>query len=123
MLKKALLIVVLMIGVTFITTAKLGAKMNNEVTQVRAQHILVDTKEQAEALKKQIDGNEMTFEEAAMKFSKCPSKAQGGDLGYFGRGMMVREFEVASFEAPSGSVTNPVETQFGWHLIKVVDKK
>ena len=123
MLKKALLVLVLMTGIVFTTATKLGAKMSNEVTQVRAQHILVDTKEEADNLKKQIDDNAITFEEAAQKYSKCPSKAQGGDLGYYGRGMMVKEFEVASFEAPKGSVTEPVETQFGWHLIKVVDKK
>ena len=123
MLKKALLILVLMTGIVFTTATKLGAKMSNEVTQVRAQHILVDTKEEADNLKKQIDANEITFEEAAQKYSKCPSKAQGGDLGYYGRGLMVKEFETASFEAPKGSVTEPVLTQFGWHLIKVVDKK
>lgn len=123
MLKKVLLLVVLMTGVIFITSAKIGAKMSNEFTQVRAQHILVDSKEEADSLKQQIDKNEITFEEAAAKFSKCPSGRQGGDLGYFGRGMMVKEFEVASFEGEKGAVTNPVETQFGWHLIKVVDKK
>ena len=53
----------------------------------------------------------------------CPSGRNGGDLGYFGRGQMVPEFEKAAFNTPVGEVSNPVYTQFGWHLIKVLDKK
>ena len=74
-------------------------------------------------LKSQIENGEITFEDAAKKYSKCPSKANGGDLGYFGRGMMVKEFETEAFNGKIGAVSNPVKTQFGWHLIKVVDKK
>ena len=97
--------------------------MNNETTQVRAEHILVQTKEEASELKTKIENNEVTFEDAAAKFSMCPSGARGGDLGYFGRGMMVKPFEDASFDGEIGKVSEPVQTQFGWHLIKVVDKK
>ena len=122
-MKKLLLVFVLILGCIFIGTAKLGAKMNNEITEVRAEHILVQTQEEAMNLKKQIENNEISFEDAAKKYSKCPSKAQGGDLGYFGRGMMVKEFEDAAFDGEKGTVSNPVQTQFGWHLIKVVDKK
>jgi peptidyl-prolyl cis-trans isomerase C len=53
----------------------------------------------------------------------CPSGQNGGDLGYFGRGQMVKEFEDAAFATPVNSVSEPVQTQFGWHLIKVIDKK
>ncbi|MBQ8847536.1 MAG: peptidyl-prolyl cis-trans isomerase [Candidatus Gastranaerophilales bacterium] len=123
MLKKYLLILVLMIGMIFTTTAKLGAKMSNEFNQVRAAHILVASKQEADSLKQKIEKNEISFEEAAKQFSKCPSGMQGGDLGYFGRGMMVKEFEVASFDGEAGKVTEPVQTQFGWHLIKVIDKQ
>ena len=122
-MKKILLLFVLIIGVIFIGNARIGAKMTNEFTQVRAAHILVPTEKEASDLRAKIVAGEMKFEDAAAQFSQCPSGARGGDLGYFGRGMMVKEFEVASFEAPAGSVTEPVETQFGWHLIKVVDKK
>ena len=122
-MKKILLIVVLMLGAIFMGSMKIGDKMNAEITEVRASHILVLSQNEATALKQKIDNNEITFEEAAKEFSQCPSKANGGDLGYFGKGMMVKEFEVASFEAPKGSVTEPVQTQFGWHLIKVVDKR
>ena len=74
-------------------------------------------------LKVKIENNEITFEDAAKEYSKCPSGAQGGDLGYFSKGVMVKPFEDAAFEAEKDVVTEPVETQFGWHLIKVTDKK
>lgn len=91
-------------------------------TEVRAAHILVETKQQAEGLKRRIEGGE-SFSEMAKKFSKCPSKQRGGDLGYFGRGQMVEEFEEASFNLPVNSISEPVQTDFGWHIIKVIDKK
>ncbi len=122
-MKKLLLILVLVLGVGLVTTLKIGAKMNSEVKEVKAQHILVLSENEAKEIKTKIDKNEITFEEAAKEFSQCPSKAQGGDLGFFPRGVMVKEFEQAAFEAPVGVVTDPVQTQFGWHLIKVTDKK
>ena len=66
--------------------------------------------------------NELTFEEAAVKYSTCPSKEEGGNLGSFGRGMMVPEFEEAAFNLDLNVVSEPVQTQFGYHLIKVEDK-
>ena len=73
-------------------------------------------------IKKAIDdgGN---FEYYAKAYSICPSGQNGGDLGYFGRGQMVKEFEKAAFALPVGEVSEPVYTQFGWHLIKVLDKQ
>lgn len=122
-MKKVLVLLLLIAGVVFTFTNRLGAKMSNDFTQVRAEHILVETENEASDIKTQIEDKKITFEDAAKKYSKCPSKANGGDLGYFGRGMMVKEFEDAAFDAPAGSVTDPVKTQFGWHLIKVIDKK
>ena len=122
-MKKILLAFVLILGIVFIGSATIGAKMNKEISQVSAKHILVDTKEEAIDIKSKIDSNTITFEDAAKQFSKCPSGQKGGDLGYFGRGMMVKPFEDASFEADVNKVTDPIQTQFGWHLIKVVDKK
>ena len=122
-MKKILVALVLMLGVIFIGTAKLGAKMNTEISEVRASHILVKTQDEAVQIKKDIDAGKISFEEAAKKYSLCPSKAQGGDLDYFGRGMMVKPFEDAAFDGEIGKVSNPVQTQFGWHLIKVVDKR
>lgn len=90
-------------------------------TKVRASHILVKTKEEAENLKTEIE-NGKKFEDIAAMHSLCPSGARGGDLGTFGKGMMVKPFEDAAFGAEVGKVTNPVQTQFGWHLILVTEK-
>lgn len=88
---------------------------------VSAKHILVESEEKAqEVLNKIKEG--MTFEDAAKEFSSCPSNAQGGDLGRFGKGQMVPEFEEAAFNLEIGKVSEPVKTQFGYHLIKVSEK-
>ncbi len=121
-MKKMLLVSILLLGVILITATKIGAQMN-ETTEVRASHILVLSQKEASDIKTKIDNNEITFEEAAKEYSQCPSKAQGGDLGFFGHGVMVKEFEDAAFSAPLNSVSDPVKTQFGWHLIKVTDRK
>lgn len=88
---------------------------------VRAKHILVDSEEKAEEIKAAIDGG-LSFEEAAKENSSCPSSSQGGDLGFFTRGRMVPEFEEAAFALEVGEVSEPVKTQFGYHLIKVEEK-
>lgn len=90
--------------------------------QVSAKHILVENEDSANVIAKEIaDG--LAFEEAAKKYSTCPSKEKGGDLGYFSKGQMVPEFEKAAFEGEIGKVIGPVQTQFGYHLIRVEDKK
>lgn len=90
--------------------------------QARASHILVKTEDQAnQILKRLADGEE--FAKVARRFSSCPSGKNGGDLGWFGRGMMVPEFEKAAFEEEIGRVVGPVKTQFGFHIIKVTGKK
>lgn len=91
-------------------------------SQVSAKHILVDTEESANDIRKEMEEG-LSFEEAAKKYSTCPSKEQGGDLGYFSKGQMVPEFEKAAFEGEIGKVIGPVQTQFGYHLIRVEDKK
>ena len=90
--------------------------------KVRASHILVKTKEEADKLLEEIN-NGADFGELAKEHSMCPSKRDGGDLGFFGRGMMVKPFEDAAFELEVDQVSMPVETQFGWHLIKLTGKK
>lgn len=89
---------------------------------VSAKHILVETEEAAKKIKEEIDSEAISFEDAAAKYSSCPSKEEGGNLGEFGRGMMVPEFENIAFSAEIGKVTDPVQTQFGYHLILVENK-
>lgn len=89
---------------------------------VRAKHILTDTEEKCAEILEAIEKNEKSFEDAAKEFSTCPSGAKGGDLGAFGRGQMVKEFEDAAFSAEIGAVVGPVKTQFGYHLIKVEER-
>lgn len=89
---------------------------------VSAKHILVATEDEAKSIKEEIENGTISFTDAAMKYSTCPSKEQGGALGEFSRGMMVPEFEDAAFNAEIGVVTEPVKTQFGYHLITVDSK-
>jgi len=91
--------------------------------EVNASHILVSTQEEALKIRKEIE-NGASFEEMAAKYSLCPSgKSNGGNLGFFSKGVMVPEFERAAFLLPVGSVSQPVRTQFGYHLIKVIDRR
>ncbi len=94
-----------------------------EPESAHAKHILVDTEEKAQEIMASIEKGEASFEDAAKEFSSCPSNAQGGDLGEFGRGQMVPEFDQVAFEAEIGKVVGPVKTQFGYHLIKVEGRK
>lgn len=87
----------------------------------RASHILVDTEEKSKDIIKEIEEG-LSFEEAAQRYSSCPSKEAGGDLGEFSRGQMVPEFEEMTFTMEEGTVSEPVKTQFGYHIIKLVKK-
>jgi peptidyl-prolyl cis-trans isomerase C len=90
--------------------------------QIRARHILVKTEEKAKEIFELIahDGD---FVELAKQHSTGPSAPQGGDLGYFGPGQMVPEFQKAAFALKTGEVSLPVKTKFGWHIIKVEDRR
>ncbi len=90
-------------------------------TEVRASHILVRTEQEAKDLYAEIT-NGKDFAQVAAEKSLCPSGQNGGDLGFFGKGMMVKPFEDAAFELEVGQLSQPVETQFGWHLIQVTGK-
>jgi len=83
-----------------------------------ARHILVKSEEQCSDLKQQIEAG-ADFAELAKQHSSCPSGATGGDLGEFGPGMMVPEFDKVVFSAPIAEVQGPVKTQFGYHLLEV----
>ena len=90
--------------------------------QVHAAHILVANEDDAQKILSRITKGE-DFEELAKRFSKCPSGKKGGDLGWFGKGQMVREFEDAAFAGAKGAVVGPIKTQFGYHLVKVIDQR
>jgi len=110
-----------------------GAQFKKDA-QVKASHILIGVdatasaedkkkaKEQAEGLLKEIKAGK-DFAELAKANSTCPSKTQGGDLGFFGKGQMVKAFEDAAFGLKKDEVSGVVETQFGYHIIKLTDRK
>lgn len=97
------------------------AKLTPE-DEVRARHILVKTEEEAKQLLEEIKKG-ADFVELAQKSSDGPSAQSGGDLGYFSRGQMVKSFEDAAFALEKGQVSEPVQTEFGWHIIKLEDKR
>ncbi len=98
-------------------------KEGRDKEEVRARHILVESEEKAKELKKKLDGG-ADFEALAKDNSTDPgSKAQGGDLGYFTEERMVPEFSKAAFATKKGEISEPVKSSFGWHVIKVEDRR
>ncbi len=90
--------------------------------KIRARHILVETEDEAKKILEEIRGGK-SFEDAAKEYSTCPSKEDGGNLGLFAKGQMVPEFEDAAFALEVGTMSDPVKTQFGWHIIKLEEKQ
>jgi len=91
------------------------------MAKARARHILVSTEEACSSLKTQIEGGG-DFVALAKEHSTCPSGKQGGDLGEFGPGQMVKEFEAVVFNEEIGKVHGPVKTQFGYHLLEITSR-
>jgi len=91
------------------------------MSKATARHILVDTEEQCQTIKKQIEDG-ADFATLAQQHSSCPSGQRGGDLGEFGPGMMVPEFDAVVFSAGVNTVQGPVKTQFGYHLLEVTSR-
>ena len=91
------------------------------MVKASARHILVKTQESCEELKTQIEGG-ADFANLASTHSECPSKSQGGELGEFSPGQMVREFDEVVFSAEVGKVHGPVKTNFGFHLIEITSR-
>lgn len=87
-----------------------------------AKHILTDSEEKCRSILEEIESGSKSFEDAAREYSTCPSGQKGGDLGQFGKGQMVKEFEDAAFGGEIGVIQGPVQTQFGYHLILVEDR-
>jgi peptidyl-prolyl cis-trans isomerase C len=92
------------------------------MAKARARHILVDSREKCESLKHEILGG-TDFAEAAREHSECPSGQAGGDLGEFGPGQMVAEFDEVVFSGELNTVHGPVQTQFGFHLLEITSRE
>ena len=90
--------------------------------EVRARHILVETEDEAKAVKAELDKG-TDFAELAKKKSKDPGASDGGDLGFFTKEQMVPEFSTVAFALEPGKISDPVKSQFGWHIIKVEEKR
>ncbi len=91
------------------------------MARARARHILVPTEKACEDLKAEIEGG-ADFATVAAAHSECPSGQQGGDLGEFGPGQMVKEFDEVVFSGDVGVVHGPVKTQFGYHLVEITSR-
>lgn len=106
-----------------VTDEELKKYYNEYKPKVKASHILVDDEKTAKEIKAKLDKGE-DFAKLAKQYSKDTGSAQnGGDLGWFGPGKMVEEFEKAAYTLNVGEISNPVKTQFGYHIIKVTDKE
>ena len=90
------------------------------VKRVNASHILVKTEQEASGILFDLKRGK-SFEKTAKEKSMCPSAKKGGELGWFGKGQMAKEFEQAAFALKVGELSKPVKTQFGWHIIKIND--
>lgn len=88
--------------------------------KIRCAHILVEKQSQALAVLERLKKGE-DFAKITLEVSQCPSRKRGGDLGWFGHGTMVREFEVAAFALQKGQISEPVKSEFGYHIIKRLD--
>ncbi len=91
------------------------------MSQATARHILVDTEDKCQSLIDEIKGG-ADFADVAKQHSSCPSSRDGGNLGTFGRGQMVPEFDTACFEGEVGQVQGPIKTQFGYHVVEVTER-
>jgi foldase protein PrsA len=106
-----------------VTEEELKEYYDNWMPEIKARHILVDNEETAKEVKKKLEEG-AKFEDLAAEYSTDPGSAQnGGDLGWFGQGEMVPEFEEAAYSLDVNEVSEPVESSFGWHIIQVTDKK
>ena len=110
------------LGILFLIASFVAPTLAEEFSTVCASHILVPTEMEAIKLKSQIKSFD-DFKYYARLYSECPSGKNGGDLGCFSRGQMVKPFEEAAFNGNIGEVSDPIKTQFGYHLIWVTAKK
>ncbi len=92
------------------------------MTKAKARHILVENQEDCQKLKEEIEGGK-DFASVAKENSQCPSGKSGGDLGEFGKGQMVPEFDQVVFNEEVNKVHGPIKTQFGYHLVEITSRE
>ncbi len=90
------------------------------MSKIRCSHILVEKHPKAQEILSELNSG-VDFSELARRYSVCPSKKKGGDLGFFAKGQMVKEFERAAFKLKNGEISEIVKTKFGYHIIKRTD--
>lgn len=90
------------------------------MSKIRCSHILVEKHPKAQEILSELNSG-VDFSELARRYSVCPSKKKGGDLGFFAKGQMVKEFERAAFKLKNGEISDIVKTKFGYHIIKRTD--
>ena len=112
---------VILFAISVILVQPVYAEYAEHCTMVRASHILVKTKAEADQLEFYLSKG-ASFEALANRYSLCPSGRTGGDLNYFHKGQMVKHFEEKDFSMKKGEISQPIQTQFGWHIIKVTGK-
>ena len=100
-----------------------AAKQISGEQEVHARHILVETEDEAKAIEEELKKKGADFAELAKKKSKDPGASDGGDLGFFTKDQMVPEFSAVAFALEPGKISDPVKSQFGWHIIKVEEKR
>lgn len=89
---------------------------------IHASHILVSSFKKAKRLKARLDEQDLSFEQAVERYSDCPSKSHKGDLGWFAPGVLPVQFEKAVWQSPVQTLSDPCETEFGWHLFWIHEK-
>lgn len=106
-----------------ITDEEIQKRYDRMKTEIEASHILLETEEKAKEVMKKVEEGDKSFSELAKEYSTGPTGKKGGQLGFFGTGKMDPTFEDAAYSLEVGEVSKPVKTQFGWHIIKVTDKR
>ena len=94
-----------------------------DLKEYRISHILVNTKEEAEEIKQNIQDRKKTFEDSAKEYSKCESAIAKGDIGYSPKGMLYKNIENTAINLKRGEISEPIQSEYGWHLIKLTGIK
>ena len=118
-LLKTMIVLVIMAGIYIVAESYM---LQYQYKEVKASHILLNSKEEALLIKERLNNGEV-FEELAKERSLCPTKMVGGNLGWFDKNRMDKDFTKAVFSMKKGNISEPVQTPYGWHIIRLDDTK